>query len=214
MATTAGLCIALGWPFVTMALRHGRLEYISNVRGDIRVLVTEWALTLVLAAIVVFWERRPAGSVGLRMPSWRDLGAMALVLLAMYLFAALVASVIVLLAHLPPTALRTSIGGAAKLPILLKIAIPVTAGICEEFLFRGYALERIMEISGSRSFAAITTIGIFTLAHIPRYGLSWGLVLVAIIATALTTLYLWRRNLPAVIAMHVLIDGIAILAAR
>jgi membrane protease YdiL (CAAX protease family) len=139
---------------------------------------------------------------------------MALTLLAMYVFAAVVASTIVLLAHLPPTALRTSIGGAARLPLLLKIAIPLTAGVCEEFLFRGYALERLMELSGSRSFAAIATIGIFTLAHIPRYGLGWGLVLVAIIATALTALYLWRRNLPVTIAMHVIVDGIAILAAR
>lgn len=214
MSTAAGLAIALGWPFVTMIVRHGRLEYLSDVRSDVRVLASEWSLTVLLVLIVAFWERRPASSVGMRKPSWPDFRAMGLTIFAMYAASTIVATVIVLALHSQPAEMRTTLAGAALLPLWLKLAIPITAGVCEEFMFRGYALERLIELTGSPAFAAVATIGLFTFAHVPRYGLGPGLIIVAVIAVALTLLYLWRRNLPVNMLMHAIIDGLGVLFVK
>lgn len=214
VSTAAGLIVALGWPFVVMLVRHGRLEYIADVRSDVRVLVTEWLIAIAVLCIMLYWERRSPDSVGWRVPSRYDLRAMGLTLLGMYAVATAAAFAIMSLGHVHAGNFSPTLRGASTLPVLLKIALPLTAGACEEFLFRGYALTRLTEIFRSPAAAAIITIGIFTIAHVPRYGLGPGLLTVAIIATALTALFLWRRSLPVNMLAHGIIDGISLLVLR
>ena len=42
-------------------------------------------------------------------------------------------------------------------PVMMRIAIVLTAGIAEEFIFRGYLFERVATLTGSRTFAALAS---------------------------------------------------------
>jgi membrane protease YdiL (CAAX protease family) len=87
----------------------------------------------------------------------------------------------------------------------------VRAGVSEEVLFRGYPIERLRELSGSRALASLLPLLLFPLAHVGPWG--WAHMLVAGIGgAALTLLYLWRRNVWANILAHCIVDGVAAFA--
>jgi membrane protease YdiL (CAAX protease family) len=90
----------------------------------------------------------------------------------------------------------------AALPITLRVALVCTAGLCEEFLYRGFAIEEIGRLSGSRWLGAGISLLAFTLAHGGLYGWTSALLIPFAIGTALTLLYMWRRNLPVCMLMH------------
>ncbi len=97
-----------------------------------------------------------------------------------------------------------------SLPFILRLALVLTAGIFEEVLYRGYALERLTTIWRSQWAAAVATVVLFTLAHLPVIGLAY-LPAVGVVSVLVTLLYLWRRDLILNMAAHATIDGIALL---
>ncbi len=94
--------------------------------------------------------------------------------------------------------------------LLLRIAMFVTAGFCEELTLRAYAIERLALFTGNLPIAGIVTAAVFTLAHAPRYGFTPLLLGVAVFAIALTALYLKTRNLFACAIVHALIDSVGL----
>jgi membrane protease YdiL (CAAX protease family) len=89
------------------------------------------------------------------------------------------------------------------------LADAIAAGVTEEFLYRGYLIEELGELLTSRTFAAVASILTFTFAHVSAgYGWSIDLVYPGIYGVALTSLYLWRRNLWVCIFMHAGLDVI------
>jgi membrane protease YdiL (CAAX protease family) len=50
------------------------------------------------------------------------------------------------------------------------LLLVVTAGVFEETLYRGYALERLSSLWGSQWLAATATLALFTLMHAPAVG--------------------------------------------
>ena len=95
-------------------------------------------------------------------------------------------------------------GIARSLPVVILTVL--RAGIAEEVFFRGYALERLETMTGSKWIAAGVTLLLFTAFHY-RQGPA-GLVLVFIIAAVLTVFYLWKRDLVANMFGHFLVDFI------
>ena len=91
-------------------------------------------------------------------------------------------------------------------------ALPVTtlavirAGISEEVLYRGYAIERLQALTGSRWIAAGISLILFAAFHF-RQGFA-GVVLAFILGAILTAFYLWKRNLVANMVGHFLVDFI------
>ena len=80
--------------------------------------------------------------------------------------------------------------------------IGVTSGAVEETLYRGYAIERLSAICGSRWFgAALATIA-FGLAHVPYWGIRFSLAADLPFGILMTLLYLWRRDLAANAIAH------------
>ncbi|HEX3817247.1 MAG TPA: 2Fe-2S iron-sulfur cluster-binding protein [Chthoniobacterales bacterium] len=78
----------------------------------------------------------------------------------------------------------------------------------EEAAFRGYGLERLCELTGSKSLAAVVTWFLFTIVQPTSWG--WGQVIIAAFGgLILTLLYVWRGNLWANIVAHWLTDGSA-----
>ncbi|MEM3096354.1 MAG: CPBP family intramembrane glutamic endopeptidase [Nitrososphaerota archaeon] len=106
--------------------------------------------------------------------------------------------------------LGTTSGGIAQLarvPIALRIAVVITAGITEEILFRGYPIERLNSLTGRLGLSALIAYVVFVLPHIPFWGLG-GTIQIGV-WSIVTILYIKRRNLPACILMHILNDAYA-----
>ena len=77
-------------------------------------------------------------------------------------------------------------------------------------MFRGYAMERIEELTGSRAIAVLVSCAVFTLAHVSAWGWSHEIV-VAAGGLAFSALYLWRRNLWANMVAHCVVDAVSVL---
>jgi membrane protease YdiL (CAAX protease family) len=137
------------------------------------------------------------------MPSWGDAGAMIVALIAIILAAGALSAV---------TGATNGATAAeiAAVPLGLRIAIFLTAGFCEELLFRAYAIERLTLFTGNVWLSGALTLALFTLGHVPRYGFHPSLAGVAIIGAGLTGLYLWRRNFWICAAAHAFIDFIGL----
>jgi membrane protease YdiL (CAAX protease family) len=90
------------------------------------------------------------------------------------------------------------------------VLLVVTAGVFEELAFRGYALERLSELTGRRWLAALASWAAFTLCHGPSFGFAH-LLPVAFVGALVTALYLWQRDLVVNIVAHAAFDGIGLL---
>jgi membrane protease YdiL (CAAX protease family) len=88
----------------------------------------------------------------------------------------------------------------------MRVALAITAGICEEFTVRGYAIERLTQLTNNRFVGAAVPCVLFTLGHVRLYGFGVGLLPVLATSIALTVLYVWRRNVALNMTTHALID--------
>lgn len=167
-----------------------------------------------LAAFVLVWvvrmERLPLCSIGLIKPTWRTLGwglAAAVVLIATVMLTfAVIAPALGL--HQNMAATRAIV----DVPLWLLITTPVVAGITEEIIYRGYAIERLAFLTKRRWLGGIVAGAAFMAVHT-----SWGgvqLILVAFATVILVGLYQWRRDLPCVMLAHILADLTGFLLAR
>jgi membrane protease YdiL (CAAX protease family) len=87
----------------------------------------------------------------------------------------------------------------------------VRAATFEEIYFRGFAIERLTEMVGSRPVAAAISLVTFSAEHVSYWG--WAHLVVASFGGAvLTGLYLWRRDLGANMIAHLLTDAVGFLA--
>lgn len=167
-----------------------------------------WTLVAATLAYVIGVERKTLCSIGFRKPALRD--GLAALAVAVATVAGLAAIYFVLFPALHVNE-DQQIDKLMSTPAWWLAISVVRAGVSEEVLFRGYAVERLLELSGSKWVAFIVPLVPFTLAHVGPWG--WSHAIVAAFGGAmLAGLYLWRRNLWVSIFAHCLIDGIGVLA--
>lgn len=170
-----------------------------------------WVL---FAAIMLIWvtrvERLPLSSIGLRRPGWSTLGWGLAATVAM------IATVILTFAVIAPAlGLKQNMAATAsvvKVPLWLLLLTPIVAGVAEEILYRGYAIERLTFLTRRRWLAGLIAGAAFLLAH-----WSWGgaqMIVVAFATVILVSLYQWRRDLACCMLAHVLTDLIGFAMAR
>lgn len=198
--TLIGLAVALlGIPCV-VAIYNG----FGVARSDLTLTLRELAilgLTGLLLWIVVGRERQPLSSIGLRTNRLgRSLGLG--ILATVVIFAAVVAMLAIY------SALGVSYGeGRTIAPSMAVTLLTVLrAGVSEEILYRGFALQRLEALTGSKRVAASAVILAFALFHYSQ-GLA-GMVLALVLGAILTGFYLWKRDLVACITAHFLVDFI------
>jgi hypothetical protein len=109
--------------------------------------------------------------------------------------------------------LAEGIGTFASLSTTERLFVAFTAGVTEEVPFHGYAVERLVALTGSVPFAGVVSFGAFTLGHLGETWDRQAVLRIAQPALLTTLLYLWFRSLPALIAIHALNDAIGLLVA-
>lgn len=203
--SAVGVLLALG--FFSLPLG----SWIHEEAGLANELAYELIIWAWVAAILLYVrrvERRPWSSIGFRAPGVKGLviGALAGILILVSL--AVIYYVVFPALHWSESSQLASV---SSLPYWLNILIVVRAAVSEEILFRGYPMERLEELTGSRAVAGVVTCAVFTLDHISFWG--WHHILIAGTAGAvLTILYLRRRNLWVNMIAHFLVDATAFLA--
>lgn len=89
------------------------------------------------------------------------------------------------------------------------VGLSVTAGVCEEIVFRGLFIAVGVSLGLELWAAAAVSLAVFSFAHLYQ-GLR-GMLLVTLVGLALTSLYLSTGSLLVPIVMHILIDLRALL---
>lgn len=202
-----GLVIALGLPELGLA----RQLFADTVIGP---RIGREIVWLALGGFLLFWvlkvERLPLASIGLVRLGWRTVlwglgGALLLLASVMLVFA-------VIAPALGWTQNMAATRAVVDVPLWLLLATPLVAGITEEIVYRGYAIERLDFLLGRRWLAAVLSGTAFLLSHA-----SWGgtqMIVVAFGTAILTALYLWRRDLVCVMIAHACADLAGFLLAR
>lgn len=202
-----GLSVSLLVPFISylcMQVLYGSEQTRTRVEWG---LVIHWLNLAALVFVVILMEKRPLRSIGLQRFRWWTLPLGAIAGIAIFASSPLIAKLNTVLGLTGDQGLYPFL---LSLPVWLRALLVLTAGIFEEVLFRGYAIERLLEMTGSKWIAGFVTVTAFTLAHIPAVGFPH-LLPVLIVSILVTLLYLWKRDLMVNVIAHIVIDGIPLL---
>jgi membrane protease YdiL (CAAX protease family) len=202
--TISGIIFTLG--FAALPLTRWLNEF-SDVPHLVLYECVWWAATSAVLVYVKQIEKKPLSSIGFLPISYRHL--FISVIAAAIAIAGLVLIYLFLLPALGMSQ-QAAITQLLKTPLWWRIISTGRAAVSEEVLFRGYAIERLNEITGSARIAASVSWVIFTLEHVPAWG--WAHIFIAGFGgLVLTMLYLFKRNLWVNILAHFLIDLTAVL---
>jgi membrane protease YdiL (CAAX protease family) len=201
----AGIGLALSFGFILFESIPGLAPPEFSQRA-LQGIAVQW-FTSLLVAFIAFRELELGFyDVGIRNPRLMDWLVMAIVLMISVISVGLVAKLF------PGAENARSVGNQlSSLHLLIRILLVITAGICEEFLFRGYGIEVLARFTKDRWFAGILALLFFGIAHAGAIGWTTELIFPFLLGAFLTLLYLWRGNLVIAMVMHTLIDAIGII---
>lgn len=170
-----------------------------------------FAAALAVLLYVLLVEKRPLSSIGFRRPGIVDL------LLAVIAGVALVAGIVVIYQFVfPALHLHMNVAVMSKLlntPLWYRFILVTRAAVNEEIVFRGYPIERLIELTKLKWVAAIVSWAFFTYAHLSGWGAPQ-LIVAGYGGVILVGLYMWRRNLWANMLAHWIGDGAGFLLPR
>ena len=199
--TVVGLVIALFALPVFMAIYRA---ITGENHSNEQVLARELAVFLLVGLllwIVKRWEHLPLSSIGLHVNMLRG-----------SLLRGLWLAVVVLAVTVGLYLLLRKVGvhlgeerGSVFHPSLLVVTVSMLrAGVAEETFYRGFAIERLQSITGSKLLAGLVPLTIFAMSHF-RQGIG-GIVAVFVVGGILTVAYMKFRDLVANITAHFLGD--------
>ena len=199
--TYLGLVIALfGIPAIT-TLHRVLAPDSAATSGIVARELAILAITAFLLWIVTSKEKRPLSSIGLRADHIGRSLAWAVVLAA-----ACLAAAVACLAIYGAMGVHYGEGQSISRALPVTMLTVVRAGISEEVLYRGYAIERLQSLTGSKWIAVAISLPLFAAFHF-RQGLA-GVVIALVVGAVLTAFYLWKRDLLANMVGHFLVDFI------
>lgn len=120
-----------------------------------------------------------------------------------------IAGIALCLAIMQPLGWKVGGGDAnayENIPLWVFFIVVVRAGIAEEVFYRGYAIERLQALTGSKWIAVAIPLIIFSIGHF-RQG-PGGILISFVAGGILSATYLWKRDLLANMIAHFLIDFI------
>lgn len=206
-ATWLGLALAFGGPLLLVSPAARVLGAPGRTGTAALEQLALWAVLGAVLVVVLALEGRSLASLGLRPFAWSSLGwGLALAGVLMWGVTPLALRAV---AALRLGGFESGIASFARLPLWLQLAAVAGGGVVEETLYRGYALERIAEGTGSWALAAALVVAAFALLHLPMWG--WGPVLTLLFSGGvLTAFYVWRQDLLANVVAHTVVDAMGL----
>jgi uncharacterized protein len=201
-----GLSLSLVLP-VIFVLFISPIIIQPNVAEPIFVLVGFvffWGLALAMFGFTKAVENRPLETIGWKPLSWKS----ALMAVGLGILLSLAVPVLTLLVSMifPPSDTGTITQVTSSFPWWMLLLGVVTAGITEEVLFRGYALERLHKITGNKWMSGLISLVFFVAVHATGWNTAHIVGVVLPLGIILTGLYFWQRNLLFVMIVHVVIN--------
>jgi membrane protease YdiL (CAAX protease family) len=199
--TGVGLAIALFSLPVFMAMYRA---ITGENRSNWQVLARDFAVFLLVALllwIVKRWEHLPLSSIGLRVNMLRTS-------LLRGLWFAVILLVVTVGLYLFLRGVGVRLGeehGTVFHPSLLVVTVSMLrAGVAEEIFYRGFAIERLQSLTGSKLLAGLVPLTVFAVSHY-RQGVG-GIIAVFVLGGILTAFYMKFRDLMANVTAHFLGD--------
>ena len=166
-----------------------------------------WLLCAAVVGVVLFWERKPLASLWLKPFRWQSLAWSGVLIcgsiILIFPFTEWIRKAVGLSGY------AAGIETALAYPVWFRILAVLTAGVVEEVLFRGYAVTRLAQLTGSLLPAVGLSNLAFAALHLPVWGAGPSLAFF-IGGLATTAFFVWRRDLAAMIIAHVAIDAWAL----
>jgi uncharacterized protein len=165
-----------------------------------------WSLLALLLLYIALVERRPFSSIGIRRPRIRTLVA-GLAFAAVLIFVVgYISNAIIVAFELDTTAGSEAAQAIDSTPVWYRVLLIARGSIAEEVVFRGYLIERVRELTGSRVLAVFASVALFSLAHLHYWG--WvPLIFVSLAGIVAALQYLWLRDLVGNIITHYVTDA-------
>jgi membrane protease YdiL (CAAX protease family) len=210
LAAVVGLSLALAGPAV--------VAFISGYKANsapalvVHVLSLACIMLIVLMVFALAWrvEGIPLNRFGFARVGWSSI----VIGLALALLFAIAVGPFAdwVVTKLKMGSFDDGLSRLAKLPTWYLVLTIVLVAAAEELLYRAYAIERLAAMTRSYWAAAALSLSAFAIAHVPLWG--WGPALTTVIPGAIATLvYVWRRDVVALIIAHVVADLYAIVIA-
>ncbi len=200
-ATLVGLVIAL---FSLPAFTAGYRALTGENHSNWQVLGREFVIFLLVGLllwIVKRWEHLPLSSIGFRAGRMR--GSLLRGLWFAAIFLAVTVAVYFLLQQMG-IHLGEERAGTFHPSLWVVTVSMLRAGVAEETFYRGFAIERLQSLTGSKLLASLVPLTIFAASHY-RQGIG-GIIAVFVLGGLLTVFYLKYRDLVANITAHFLAD--------
>lgn len=189
---------------------RGLSDSIGSVAAHFAIEAAIWLYGAGVLAIALYWERRTLSSIGLRRPTWSSLSfglAGAVAMAGAIILGGMVVYGWLRQPEHEDAQVAAIVGGSA----VYAVCLAVRAGVIEEILFRGLAIEQLTVLTGRKWLSALLATLVFVMAHALHF--DWAqLVPVSAVSVVVVGLYLWRKDLWANIIAHTLIDLIAVLS--
>ena len=196
-----GLTIAFGWPLILLIPGVSGCN-ITSIRDDGVNIGLKWLVVAGLCVIVFRAQGRPLSEVGISGVRWRDVLAAIGGTVVGVVLAGVVGRIVAIKASV------NDLQEIAAVPLSLRVTLVLTAGICEEFIYRGFAIEELIFLKSKGWLSAVVTWAFFTVSHALPNKLSTALLIPGTLGAVLTGLYLWRRNLASCMLMHAMVDTV------
>ncbi|NOX43800.1 MAG: CPBP family intramembrane metalloprotease [Gammaproteobacteria bacterium] len=203
LATYINLAIALvAFPLGALWARRSFALSQPTIKTLLPLYAYICTLVILVLLLVVYGENREFASMGGMVPGMQVwVFGIGIGIAGVFIFGAIGA----LIRRLRIPSYEPALEKLLVLPVWFRCFIAIISGITEEIMFRGIGLNRIAELSGSTSVAAVTTIVIFAAAHYPNG--RWGqTILAALLGSGFTAVYLYTDNLVLNIIAHVTMD--------
>lgn len=203
MLNWLGLALALAGPGVIALQSRPTSGQALSVRNEVLWLA---AFVLLVAAVVIIafvgqnltWDQ-----IGFARTSWRSapLG-IVLALFFIFVFGPCANKALMKSSFAEFEAGQRAFASLPRWYLALTVLL-VAGG--EEWLYRGYAIERLESLTGHAWSAGLVSLLAFTLVHLPLWGI--GVSLTTFISGGLlTVLYIWQRDVSFLILAHILTD--------
>ena len=205
-----GLVLALAGPAAVAFVSGGAAEFAPAFQVHALSVVSIVLIVLVVFALAGYREGLPLRRLGFARVGWSSMAiGLALTLFFVMVFGPFAYWVAT---QLNMGTFEEGLSNLATLPTWYLVLTIVIVASAEELLYRAYAIESLSAITGSFGVAGALSLLAFAAAHVPLWG--WGPALTTLGSGAVATLvYIWRRDIVALIVAHIATDLYGIVIA-